>query len=477
MKDNKNYRKGMDTNMYEIGIIGGGPAGYHAALEAARCGMSVVLIEEKKPGGVCLFDGCIPTKSLVTSTKAYYHLLKNNTIKADSITFDWDLARAKKEKDIKKLAAGLQMQLKQQNVPIIEAKGYISDVTDQGVIILAGEEKIEVKNVILATGSENVVPPIEGMQELYSKGYAYDSTTLLNTCKPFQKLIVIGAGVIGLELASIYANTGAEVVILEREANFLPFLDDSVKAEYVQSLKRKGIQILLSQEVTKAEYLENVIIESKSLLDGSYESFEADAVLIAAGRRTVLSGCSQELMEKLGVRVERGHIVTDQAGMTGNPHIFACGDVADKNMLAYTAGMEGENAVRFIKARSEGKEYISDVSAVPSVIFSNPEAAFVGLTEAMCKAQEIPYQITKCSMNYSSLFAIENERENGAFELIYHKDNLKILGCHMIGNGASEVIGTVQSYIAEGKTISDITRMPILHPSKLEVIKEAIGMI
>ena len=463
--------------MYDIGIIGGGPAGYHAALEAARCGMSAVLIEERKPGGVCLFDGCIPTKSLVTSTKAYYHLGKNPAIRTEQASFDWQAAKMKKEKDIKKLAAGLQMQLKQRNIPIIEAKGEITEVTNDAVLIQAGEEQIQVQNVILATGSENAIPPIEGLQQLLANGDVYDSTTLLASCSPFEKLLVIGAGVIGLEVASIYANTGTSVILIEREKDFLPALDDSVKAEYVQALKRKGIQLLLSHEVTKVSKSNNLKIQVKTRLDGVEQSFDADAVLVASGRKTVLSGCSEDRMKQLGIQTQHGHIVTDENNMTNNPRIFACGDVADKNMLAYTAGMEGERAVRYIKARATGQQLETVTTVIPSVVFSNPEAAYVGKTEEMCKAEGIPYQITRCTMNYSSLFAIENERENGAFSLIFHKENLKILGCHMIGNGASEVIGTIQSYISEGKTIYEIAHMPIMHPSKLEVIKEAINLI
>lgn len=464
--------------MYEIGIIGGGPAGYHAALEAARCGMSVVLIEQKKPGGVCLFDGCIPTKSLVTSTKEYFHLGRNSAIHAENVSFDWQAAAAKKEKDIKKLAAGLMMQLKLRQVPIVTATGVLTRVEDEYLTIQADEEELQVQNVILATGSENVMPPIEGLTEALASGDAFDSTSLLKACRPSKKLVVIGAGVIGLEIASIYANTGTEVVILEKEADFLPSLDESVKQEYMQSLKRKGIQIQLSCEVTKVEKKDTLQIYAKSLHEETKEQIlETDMLLVATGRRTVLSGCSRELMSRLGIGTDRGHIVTDENGMTAHPHIFACGDVADKNMLAYTAGLEGERAVRFIMAREKKQEMSEETGAVPAVVFSNPEVAWIGKTQAQCLQEGIPYQKTSCTMNYSSLFAIENERENGAFTLIFHKENLKILGCHMVGNGASEVINTVQAYISEGKTILDIVRMPMMHPSRLEVIREAINLI
>lgn len=447
---------------YELGIIGAGPAGYHAALEAAKHGMSVVLFERDEPGGVCLFQGCIPTKSLVSSSKEYFHLTRSAVIKAGETAYDWEAAGKKKEKDVKKLAAGLNVQLKKAGVPVIKAAAGILRADDSGVAVGAAGQQYTVRDLILATGSYNVVPPIEGIREALDAGTALDSTGILAKCEPIPCLTVIGAGVIGLELASIYANAGSKVTVLEREDTFLPGLDDTVKTEYVQSLKRKGILIKTGQQTEAVQMQAN-----GSLAVRAAEQYIADRVLVAAGRK----GCTENigLENAPGIQVKNGFIETDDHHMTGCAHIYACGDVCGKEMLAYTAGMAGRQIVRRLCHKTAGTG-----DCVPHVVFTNPEAAYIGMTEADCMEKKIPCKTVSCSMNYSSLFAVENERENGAFKLIYGSD-LRILGCHVAGNGASGIIGTLQAYMAAGMTLLEIEELPVPHPSHLEIIKEAIG--
>lgn len=475
------YERSMVIKMeiqYELGIIGAGPAGYHAALEASKCGMSVVVFEQGEAGGVCLFRGCIPTKSLVGATKEFYRLSGSSAVKTQGAVFDWEAARQKKEKDVKKLAAGLAMQLKQAKVMIIRACAEILAADDMGVTVGAGGASYRVRDVIIATGSYNVVPPVEGLSEAFDAGVALDSTSVLDACAPIENLLVIGAGVAGLEIASIYANTGSKVTVLEREKSFLAGLDDTVKAEYIQSLKRKGIIIKPGQQVGSVRVCgtgaagKSVVVTAADMENGVAGEYAADKVLVAAGRK----GCTDNigLGNVPAVQVRNGFIVTDGHHRTGCAHIYACGDVCGKEQLAYTAGLAAERIVHVL-CKNDADFAPDTEECVPCVIFTNPEAAYIGMTEADCIEKGIPYKTACCSMNYSSLFAVENERENGAFKLICDEGK-HILGCHIIGNGASGIIGTVQAYATAGMTLDRIAGLPIVHPSHLEIIKECINM-
>lgn len=463
-------------HQYELGIIGAGPAGYHAALEAAKYGVSAVLFESREPGGVCLFEGCIPTKSLVSTSKDYFRLSKSKVVKADTILYDWEAARQKKERDVKKLAAGLNMQLKQASIPIVKAAARLHKADDTGITIAADGQAYKVQDVILATGSHNVLPPIEGLQEAFDARAAFDSTAILDECAGIGQLLVIGAGVIGLEIASIYANTGSDVTILEREDSFLPGLDDAAKAEYVQSLKRKGIAIKTGQQVRSVRILQTqmgdlgITVMAADGKNGVEETYMADRVLVATGRK----GCTDHIgLENVpAIQVKDGFIVTDEQHRTGCAHIYACGDVCGREQLAYTAGLAGEQVVRQISHHCRVREN-DGKDCVPHVVFTNPEAAYIGMTETACIESGISYRSADCSMNYSSLFAVENERETGAFKLLCD-EGLHILGCHIVGNGASDLIGTIQAYMEAGVTLSEIERQPVLHPSHMEIVKECI---
>lgn len=462
---------------YELGIIGAGPAGYHAALKAAEEGMSVVLFERGEPGGICLFEGCIPTKSLVTASKDYFRLSKSTVVKSEKTVYDWEAARQKKEKDVKKLAAGLNMQLRNAKIPVIKASAKLKEADETGVVIDADGELYYVRDVMIATGSCNVVPPIEGIKEALDVQAALDSTAVLRDCPPITQFLVIGAGVIGLELASIYANTGSEVTVLEREETFLTGLDETVKAEYIQTLKRKGIHILPAQQVECVKMMQTaagqnqVIVKAVDRKSGAEKEYTAERILVAAGR----TGCTENIgLEHVPqVKVRNGFIETDERHMTGCAHVYACGDVCGKELLAYTAGLAGEQLVKQLR---HGFDTAGRQDFVPQVVFTNPEAAYIGVTEDFCMENGISYRQACCSMNYSSLFAVENERENGAFKLICDNE-MRILGCHIIGNGAAGIIGTIQAYMTAGLTLPEIISLPIIHPSHLEIIKECIKMI
>lgn len=453
---------------YDIGIIGGGPAGYHAALEAASNGLNTAIFEKRALGGVCLYEGCIPTKSLVHSTKTFFHVKNDPTISAKELSFNWNEAKLKKEKDVEKLAAGLFNQLNRKGIKIIIGDAALVSSDANGVTICSNNTEYRVKNAIIATGSCNVTPEIKGLAELIQSGLALDSTAILEHCEPIDKLAIIGAGVIGLEMASIYANTGTKVSIFEKKQDILSGLDDDTAKEFIRSLKRKGVQIFTGQSISEVGNDANGIYVYSENPDNDTERY--DKLLIAVGRK----GCIANLgLDKIpSIKIENGFIATDIAHKTGDKHIYACGDVCGKENLAYTGGSAGETIIRNIV--DDESETVNDI--FPTVIFTNPEAAFIGKTAKECQISTTEYKEVSCSMNYSSLFAVENTKENGMFKLIVDEKGL-IIGCQIIGNGACELIGTVQAFIAGGLSIYDIMKLSIIHPSKTEIIKEAIKQL
>ncbi len=456
---------------YEIGVIGGGPGGYHAALAAARQGNSVLLIEKNKPGGVCLYEGCIPTKSFIHSVRDYDDADKSICNIIDNIRFDYEQAKLKKERDVARLKSGLLMQLKTAGVEIVNEKGTIIRTDSDGVFLQAGNQEIKVGSVIIATGSDIFVPDIIGLKEcLATSNRVFDSTSMLDQFPDIEELIILGAGVIGLEFASIYSHLGKKIVIIEKEKDFLPQLTDCLKNEYMRCIKRKGVTLLLAHDTEQVSCANDKIVVS--VIDRERndikKDLQADGLLVATGRKPVLDFGD---IDDLGIILNCGHISTDLNGQTSVEHVYACGDVADKGMLAYTAALEGERAV----SKIIGRDICQGQEPIPYVIFSNPEVAYVGESEQSCMAKGIPFKVVKCSMNYSSMYSIENDKENGSFCIVYHENTKRLLGCHVIGNGSSEIIGTLQSYVKMGMSLEDIMNIPIVHPSKLEVIREAIA--
>lgn len=453
---------------YDIGIIGGGPAGYHAALEAANNGLSTVIFEKRSPGGVCLYEGCIPTKSLIHSTKTFFYAKKDPTINAKELSFNWEEAKSKKERDVEKLAAGLINQLNRKGIKTIIGNATLVSSNENGVIISSNNTEYCVKNAIIATGSCNVIPEIKGLTKLMQSGMALDSTAILEHCEPIERLAVIGAGVIGLEMASLYANTGTKVSIFEKKQDIVNGLDNDTTKEFIRSLKRKGIQIFTGQSISEVGKDEDGIYVHSENFDNETERY--DKLLIAVGRKGNIENLGTDKIPS--IKIENNFIATDNAHKTGDMHIYACGDVCGKESLAYTGGSVGESIIRNIV--NDKLEIENDI--FPTVIFTNPEVAFIGRAAKECQILAIKYKEVSCSMNYSSLFVVENTKENGVFKLIIDESGL-IIGCQIIGNGAVELIETVRAFIAGKQSIYDIMKLSVVHPSKSEIIKEAIKLL
>lgn len=446
---------------YDVAIIGGGPAGYTAAERAAHEGLSTILFEKNALGGVCLNEGCIPTKTLLYSAKMY-DSIKNAAkyaVTAENPQFDLPRIIARKNKVVKKLTAGIRMKLTQGGVQMIMGEAVIRGRAGDGTItIVCGEETYEAAHLLLCTGSEAIVPPIPGLNETEF----WTSREALQTKELPASLVIIGGGVIGMEFASFFNSLGTEVSVVEMMDKCLGPMDreqsDMLQAEYA----KRGVKFYISHKVTGVHGT-TVSLEK----DGETLTLEAEKVLLSVGRRAVTKGFG---LENLEVELLRNGVKVNQYMQTSLPNVYACGDLIGFSLLAHTAVSEGEVAIKHICGKAgEGMSY----KAIPGVVYTNPEIAGVGKTEEELQAEGIPYTVKKIPMAFSGRFVAENEMGNGTCKLLFSEEAV-LIGAHILGNPASELIVTAGIAIEKGMKADEIGSFVFPHPTVGEIIKEAV---
>ncbi|MFA6735286.1 MAG: dihydrolipoyl dehydrogenase [Saccharofermentanales bacterium] len=450
--------------MFDLIVVGGGPAGYLAAERAGHAGMDVLLIEKRALGGVCLNEGCIPSKTLLYSAKIFDYANHGEKygVTTTGASIDQKAVIARKNKVVRNLVAGIKSQMKANHVTIKEGLGEIVGRSDGIVQIKVGEEVFEGRNLLLATGSEAIVPPIPGVKEGLEAGYVLTNREILDLETIPKDLVVVGGGVIGLEMAGYFNSVGSGVTVIEMLDKIGGPTDREISEILRGNYEKKGITFKLSCKVTgvkegTVEYEEN----------GETKSVIADKVLMSIGRRPVTTGFG---LENIGVLVERGHIVTDDKGCTNVPNVYAAGDVNGVWMLAHAAYRESEVIINNLRGRRDNMRY----NAVPSVIYTNPEVGSVGETEESCKEKGISYVKSVVSMNYSGRYMAENERGDGVCKILVDPDHDRVIGCHIIGSYASEIIIAAGMLIETEMTIDDIKEFVFPHPTVCEIIREAI---
>ncbi|MDD2392459.1 MAG: dihydrolipoyl dehydrogenase [Eubacteriales bacterium] len=450
--------------MFDLIVVGGGPAGYLAAERAGHAGMDVLLIEKRALGGVCLNEGCIPSKTLLYSAKIFDYANHGEKygVTTTGASIDQKAVIARKNKVVRNLVAGIKSQMKANHVTIKEGLGEIVGRSDGIVQIKVGEEVFEGRNLLLATGSEAIVPPIPGVKEGLEAGYVLTNREILDLETIPKDLVVVGGGVIGLEMAGYFNSVGSGVTVIEMLDKIGGPTDREISEILRGNYEKKGIAFKLSCKVTgvkegTVEYEEN----------GETKSVIADKVLMSIGRRPVTTGFG---LENIGVLVERGHIVTDDKGCTNVPNVYAAGDVNGVWMLAHAAYRESEVIINNLRGRRDNMRY----NAVPSVIYTNPEVGSVGETEESCKEKGISYVKSVVSMNYSGRYMAENERGDGVCKILVDPDHDRVIGCHIIGSYASEIIIAAGMLIETEMTIDDIKEFVFPHPTVCEIIREAI---
>lgn len=445
---------------YDVAIIGGGPAGYTAAEKAAKGGLSTVLFEKNALGGVCLNEGCVPTKTLLYSAKTYDQIkhASKYAVSAENPSFDYPKIIARKNKVVKKLTAGIRMKMKESGVEVITGEAMIQGKTDEGnILIQYAEQVFEAKNLLVCTGSESVIPPIPGVNETEY----WTSREALQSKELPASLVIIGGGVIGMEFASFFNSMGTEVQVVEMLDKILGPMDkelsDMLQAEYA----KRGVKFYLGHKVTGIHGQE-VTVEK----DGESFTLHGEKVLLSVGRRPVTKGFG---LETLALEPYRNGIKVNEYMQTSLPNVYACGDITAFSLLAHTAVSEAEVAIDHILGKARAMSY----KAIPGVVYTNPEIAGVGKTEEELQASGTPYQVKKIPMAFSGRFVAENEMGNGVCKLILAEDGT-LIGAHLLGNPASELIVIAGIAIEKGMKAEELTSFVFPHPTVGEILKEAL---
>ncbi len=445
---------------FDIAIIGAGPGGYVAAQRAAAQGLKTILFEERELGGVCLNEGCIPTKTLLYSAKLYEHACGSEKygVSIEGAALDFAKVMARKDKVTKKLTGAIRVSMRNLGVEVVKARAKITGGSDGDFRLEAEGQEYSAKKILICTGSSTFVPPIPGLAE--AGDCVITSREALCLEKAPQDMVIIGGGVIGMEFASFFNSIGTKVTVIEMLPEILGALDDEISAMLRTAYAAKGVVFNLGCKVTALEG-NTVHFETP---EGELKSVSAEKILVSVGRRANTAGLG---LETVGVEVNRG-IRTDEHMCTNVPGIYAAGDVNGVSMLAHTASREGEVAINNILGKADRMRY----NAIPGVVYTNPEVAGVGLTESEAKAKGIDFKVVKLPMAYSGRFVAENEGGEGICKLIVGAKYHEVLGAHMLGNPCSEIIQSMCIAIEQEMTLEQIKEVVFPHPTVGEIIKE-----
>ena len=442
---------------FDIAITGGGPAGYTAAERAGANGLKAVLFEKKAIGGVCLNEGCIPTKTLLYSAKILDSVKAASKygVSAESPSFDLSKIMSRKDKTVKMLTGGVKMTVNSYGVTIVEKEAFIEGEKDGQIHISCSGETYFVKYLLVCTGSDTVIPPIPGLSET-----AYWTSKEALEVKQLPKtLVIIGGGVIGMEFASFFNSMGVKVHVVEMMAEILGVMDKETSGMLRSEYTKRGVTFYLNTKVVEVNP-HGVVIEK----DGKTSTIEAEQLLLSVGRKANLSGVG---LDKLNIELLRNGVKVDEHLLTSHPRVYACGDITGYSLLAHTAIREAEVAINHILGVEDRMNY----ECVPGVVYTNPEVAGVGKTEEELIKQGIPYRVSKLPMAYSGRFVAENEQGNGLCKLIQDEKG-KIIGCHMLGNPVSELIVIAGIAIQKGYTVEEFQKTVFPHPTVGEIYHE-----
>ena len=446
--------------MYDLAIIGGGPAGYVAAENAGERGLKVVLFEKRELGGVCLNEGCIPTKTLLYSAKMYDHATggKKYGITATDVTYEYKKMADRKTKVVRKLVAGIKMKMEAHNVEVVRGEAFINSGDANAVSISCGEQTYEAAKLLICTGSEAFVPPIPGVAG--NEAVLTNREMLALTQAP-ESLVVIGGGVIGMEFASLFNSLGIPVTVIEMLPEILGGMDKEVSEMLRGIYAKRGVKFCLQCKVTRVEG--NTVHYTD--IEGNEQQAQGDKILMSVGRRPVLKGFG---LENIAVEIERG-IKVNEVMQTSLPNVYAAGDVTGFSLLAHTASREAEVAVNHMLGIEDRMEY----NAIPGVVYTNPEVSSVGLTEEQATREGVEYTLHKLPMTYAGRFVAENEGQTGLCKILVAPDS-KVLGVHMLGNPCSEFVCAACMAITNGLTVEQLRRTVFPHPTVSEILKEGL---
>ena len=439
---------------YDFAVIGAGPAGYVAAKKAASAGLKVVMVEKKKLGGVCLNEGCVPSKTLLQAAKTYHHAKHGSIfgVEAGSLSFDFGKAHAHKNSVMDRMRDGIAGLMKKNKVEVIEGEAKLV----KGGFSVNGESH-EAENILLCTGSSPSIPPIPGIEA----DHIVDSTGILDNEQLPESLVIVGGGVIGCEFACVYASVGVPVTVLEAMPEICPNLDPEIAAILRKELENKGVTFLLGAKVEK--------FEGKSVsynLEGESKEIESDLVLVATGRKPNVSGLG---LEDVGLDFDpRGGVKVDPRGATNLPGVWAAGDVTGQAWLAHAASRMAEVVVHNITGQKDQMRH----DTMPAVVYTSPEVAVVGLTKEEAVDRGFKVKTGKIPMAINARYIAENPGEQGMCKVVLDADTNRLLGVHMVGGACSEMIFGAVAMLETELREEEIEEIVFPHPTTSEIMKD-----
>ena len=454
--------------IYDLVVLGGGPAGYLAAERAGHAGLKTLVIEKREFGGVCLNEGCVPSKTFLNSAKVFDYANHSESygVKIDgNKTIDQKFVVERKNGVVKMLVSGVKATLRKNKVTTMNAEAFIEGKCAEGYTVKAGDKQVVAKRLIISTGSMPVVPPIPGLKENIESGLVLTNREILDLEVIPKTLVVIGGGVIGLEMASYFSSVGTKVTVVEMLNKIAGPTEAEISSILQKSLERKGVTFNLGCKVTAIEK-DGVVFER----EGKSEKVTADKILLSIGRRAVTQGIG---LENIGVNLERGAIVTDDCMRTNVANVYATGDVNGKVMLAHTAYRESEVAINNILGKKDRMRY----NVIPSVIYTNPEVGSVGETEESAKQKGYDVKVVSIPLTYSGRYIAENTTLDGICKLVVNNKTNTLIGAHIIGSYAGEFIVSVSAMIDLEVDIENIKKLVFPHPTVCEIVREAIFQI
>ncbi len=461
------------SDKYDVIVIGSGPAGYVAAIRAAQLGLKTACVEKWQNkegkgvnGGTCLNVGCIPSKALLDSSHKYHeakHGFDVHGISTKDVSIDVSSMQQRKEKIVKQLTGGIASLFKSNGVTSIFGTGKL--LANKQVEVTDSDGKTQTysaENVILASGSSPIDIPVARVDN----DLIVNSTGALEFDSVPKRLGVIGGGVIGLELGSVWGRLGAEVVVLEAMENFLAIMDQQIAKETYKILSKQGLDIRLNCRVTGTDVKDKQVTVTYTDKDGKEQKETFDKLIVSVGRRPFTSGL---LAEDSGVNLdERGFIYVNDLCATDAPGVWAIGDVVRGPMLAHKGSEEGVMVVE----RIAGQKTVMNYDVIPTVIYTHPEVASVGRTEEEIKADGEPYKVGTFPFAASGRALAANDTD-GLVKIIAHAETDRILGAHIVGPSAADLVQQVAIAMEFGSTAEDVGLMVFGHPTLSEAVHEA----
>lgn len=450
------------SDKIKVVVIGGGPGGYVAAIRAAQLGAEVALVEKENLGGTCLNVGCIPTKALLHSAELYEEAKEGAKygVIASDVKVDFLKVQERKKAVTKQLVSGVKGLLASNKVKVVSGEAsFISKDTIE-VKTEKGTEKIKADKFIIATGSIPAKPPIPGIDSKQ----CIDSTGALELQEVPKSMVIVGGGVIGVEIATLYSALGCKIVVIEMLDEILPMMDGELTKMIRAKLAKKGVEIYTSTKVMSFKDTGANVEVTVEMKDGSTKVFAGEKALISIGRRTNTATIG---LEKAGIVNDRGRIIVNDKMETNVPGIYAVGDCIGKIMLAHIASAQGEIAAE----NALGHNNVFDSKTNPSCVYTKPEFASVGLTEEAAKAQGLDYIVGKFPLAANGRAMIMGE--DGMIKIIAGKKYKEVLGAHILGPRATDLIGEMALAIGMEATIDEVIATIHAHPTVAEAIKEA----